>query len=199
MTEKQFNGLARECFGAVLIPAGFANEGSVAATFYRAAPDDVFHFVLPEMGRSGTWYDIHVFPQSPHIEPRFTQRFPDDLGFPTDMFSFLSENDGVGSTQEQFSCRTEEHFRRSFEKRVRRLLLEVAVPYLTRFQSVADIIPVIQHPYFLGFALHYVGRRAEARVALEEERATLARLDPTNEEVALVLARLEKLLSESAT
>jgi hypothetical protein len=104
--------------------------------------------------------------------------------------------EGIGRRQESFSCETPDSFRRDFERAVKPLLLEFAIPYLDKFQSVADIIPAIRHPSFLGFALYHVGRTAEAREALRKEKERLRHLDTTNEEVATMLEHVDKLLTE---
>jgi hypothetical protein len=193
MKQREFDALANECFRSVLVPYGFTNEGSMRCTFYRKGPNGVYHFIIPSVGTGGTWYCIRVFPDSPHIDPLFERRFPDGGGIPTDSFSCLSEKE-VGLTQRQFNCKNEENFRKGFSNKVSPLLLKVAIPYLDRFQTVADIIPAIRHPSFLGFALHHVGRTSEAVAVLSKERERLRRLDTTNTEVASMLEHVESLL-----
>ncbi len=198
MKESEFNLLANEIFGGLLTPLGFTNERTEACTFYRKVGDEVYHFIMPCIGSRGVWYQIYVFPHSPAIYPIFEQRFPDNLGIPTDRFSLLSEYDGVNLTQQQFNCKYEENFRRGFARTVHPLLLKVAVPYLDRFQTVADIVPVIRHPSFLGFALHHVGRSEEAVAALQREKDRLRRLDTKNKDVATLLEHVERLLEHKA-
>lgn len=195
MTTHDFDLVANELFGGVLTPLGFTNERTERCTFYRTVGDGIYHFIMPDIGSRGAWYDVRVFPHSPAIYPLFERRFPDDLGVPTDRFSLLSEQE-VGATQSQFNCKNEENFRRGFATKIGPLLLKVAVPYLDRFQTVADIIPVIRHPSFLGFALHHVGRAGEAVAALQRERDRLRRLDTTNRDVATLLEHVERLLKE---
>jgi hypothetical protein len=194
MTTHEFDSICNELFGRVLIPLGFTNEYTEKCTFYRKIGDNVYHFIMPDIGSRGAWYDVRVFPHSPAIYPLFEQRFPDNLGIPTDRFSLLSERE-VGATQSQFNCKSEDSLRRGFATTVGPLLLKVALPYLDCFQTVADIVPVIRHPSFLGFALHHVGRSDEAVVVLQRERDRLRRLDTTNKDVATVLEHVERLLS----
>jgi hypothetical protein len=198
MKEKEFRVLAKELFGSVLTPLGFTSEQSQRCTFYRKVKDEIYHFVMPSIGSRGVWYQIYVFPHSPAICPLFKAKFPDNLGIPTDRCSLVSQHDGVNITQEQFNCKYEENFRRGFANKVAPLLLKVAVPYLDRFQTVADIIPVIRHASFLGFALHHVGRSMEAAAALQKERDRLRGLDTTNKDVATLLEHVERLLKERA-
>lgn len=197
MKRTEFNSVAVSLFGEVLGPFGFTSKRSRHCTFYRKKSEEVYHFVAPSIGTSGTWYDVHVFPHSPFLDPRFEFQYPDELGIPSDSWSCLSEHDGVNLTQQQFNCKSEENFRSSFSRKVRPLLLEVAIPYLDRFQTVSDIIPFIRHPSFLGFALHHVGRIEESRVALEKERIRLKQLDTTDESVSALLDNVEKLLQQA--
>jgi hypothetical protein len=137
---------------------------------------------------------MKIVPEQP---PLFNyQRDILDVGIPSDVSSRLSEHDGISSRQEQFNCKNEENLRRGFTSKVGPLLLNVAIPYLDRFQTVEDIIPAIRHPSFLGFALHHVGRIVEAIAALEKERDRLRRLDTSNEDVACLLQHVERLLIE---
>ncbi len=195
MRAKVFNSLAKELFGEVLIPLGFTTQGSKRCTFYRKVGNEVFHFITPDMGLRGAWYDVLVFPHSPAIYPLFNQRFPNGMGVPTDSFSYLTEN-GI-SSQAMFNCKNEENMRRRFMNTVGPALLKVAIPYLDRFQSVSDIIPVIRHPSFLGFALNYVGRFEEAVVALKGERHRLMELGSSNKDVAVLLEEVERLLANN--
>jgi len=195
MKEREFKALTKESFGSVLIPHGFTTEGSKIGTFYRKTASQIFHFIIPRLSAYLPKYYIYVFPHSPHIYPIFGRRFPDSLGFATDSWSYLSER-GVGLYQEKFSCRSKDDFRQHFEELVKPLLLTFAIPYLDQFQDVADIIPAIRHSSFLGFALHHVGRTAEAREVLEEERQRLQQLDTNNEEVAAMLEYVDRLLRE---
>lgn len=193
MTGNEFDLLATELFGEVLLPLGFTHQKSARCTFYRLVGNEVFHFVMPDIGRRGAWYDIRVFPHTPAIYPLFDQRFPDNLGIPTDRFSLLSEKN-VGPDQSQFHCKNEDAFRRDFAANVGPSLARVAIPYLDRFRTVADIVPVIRHPSFLGFALYHVGRFDEARSALQQERERLRKLDTSNKDISVLLERVEQLL-----
>ncbi|MFO0968828.1 MAG: hypothetical protein U0793_25010 [Gemmataceae bacterium] len=196
MGDRHFDKTACELFGSILTPLGFTQRGSERCTFYRKVGEDVFHFVMPSIGSRGAWYQVFVFPHSPHIDPLFEKRFPDNVGIPTDAWSLLSESDGVNITQQQFNCKNEDNLRRGFATTVGPLLLKVAVPYLDRFQKVDDIVPVIRHPSFLGFALHHLGRSEEAVAALQRERARIRTLDMSNKDVAALLEHVERLLKE---
>jgi hypothetical protein len=197
MTAKEFDALAKETFGNSLTPLGFTCQGSSRCTFYRKLDNDVYHFVMPDIGSRGAWYDLKVFPHSPDIDPLFQQRFPDDLGIPTDSWCYLSESDGVSITQQHFHCKTEEGFRREFTKKVSQLFIRVGIPYLNRFESVEDVLPVIRHSSFLGFALLHVGRRVEALAALNKEKERLQLLDAKNKDVSFLLGHINELLDRA--
>lgn len=193
MTPKQFDKAVRELFGPVLQEHGFTNEGSRYCTFHRKASDEVYHFIIPDTGSHGAWYDINVFPASPALDPLFSERFPDDLGIPSDSWSRLSER-GVGLDQGKFNCKSEENFLNRFEKTVRGLLVNTAIPYLDQIQQVADMIPIIKSPGFMGLALHYVGRVEEARPLLEQERDRLVASGSSERPVVARLNQIDELL-----
>src|SRR5688500_12983601 len=118
LSTKEFEALAREAFGAVLAPHGFSANDSRRCTFWRKVAAEVYHLVVPDKSRREPQYTVNVFPHSPLLEADFSTRFPDDLGFATDVESYLSSK-GVGMRQGWFWCRTVEGFRRDFEEKVR--------------------------------------------------------------------------------
>lgn len=152
------------------------------------------HIILPDLGRSGGWYDVKVFPASPLLDPQFEECFPDDLALPTDSWSYLSER-GLGPSQETFNCKHEDNMRRRFQKTVGPLLITKAIPYLDRIRTIEDMLPLIRHPLPLGCALHHVGRIEEARPILREQRDRLSRLDQQDSRIAAWLRKLDELLS----
>ncbi len=197
MKQGEFDSLAVELFSQHLNPFGFSVNVSKHCVFSRKANEYIYHFICPSMGRNGKWYDVRVFPHSPHIDPMFFSRFPDRLGIPTDRWSCLSDHDGVGLTQQQFDCTTAANLRNSISSEVGALLCNVAIPYLDRFQTVEDIIPVIRHPLFMGFALYHVGRVEEAVHRLKSERERLQGLDKSDRNVASLLEHIERLLRKT--
>ena len=193
MTPKHFDKVARQLFANVLSDYGFSCEKSRFCTFYRQHSDEVFHFVLPDLGTRGTWFDVKVFPASPLLSPLFKENFPDDVGIPTDSFSYLSAR-GVGLDQEKFNCKTEENLRRRFELSVRSALEERAIPYLDHFRSLDDIIPVLRTPVFRGVGLHCVGKMDEAIPLLQAERERLSLLDSDAPVISAWLSFIDELL-----
>ena len=164
MLSKNFYKICKENFGRILTPFGFDSSQSRRATFYRKVHEEVYHLITPCLGRGGTGYTVYVFPTSPILNIKFFEKFPDELSFPGD--STLSEHD-VGSYNDSFYSETKEDFFRIFERRTVPALVNVAVPYLNRFQSVSDMIPIIRHEGSLGLALHHAGRYSEAIRPLE--------------------------------
>lgn len=146
LTTRRFDALARELFGEVLVPRGFTCEGSRHCTFSRKLDGDVFHVVMPVPLRRTVWYEVVVFPTSPRLQSDFHERFPDDLGFTLDIWSRVSEA-GVGAQTKQFPCKYESSFKRGFENDVRRLLEQVAIPFLDTFQDYASILPHLRGPF----------------------------------------------------
>ena len=148
MLPHDFDNLAIECFGTILIPHGFSSSQSKRSTFYRRASAEVWHFIMPDMRFKQAKYDIRVFFSSPIIDPEFEARFPDNLGIPQDDWSYLSIGKRVTHTPSTFPCSTKAIFRIAFEKAVGPALQIDALGYLNRFQTIADILPQIKYePY----------------------------------------------------
>jgi len=172
MTPKRFNELARQLFGNVLEPHGFSSSESKRCTFYRKS-DDLYRFVIPDISRSGSWYDIKVFVSSPLIDPCFESRFPDDLGIPFDVHSYLNPVAGVGMRQKQFGCETDQAMQASFDSLVKKALVEIAIPFLSQFRRIEDALPYLKTKLHRGTALLKVGRREEGKEILAKERERL--------------------------
>jgi len=147
MKHESFDELARELFGSVLVPQRFSCEASRRCTFTRKIGEDVFHVIMPDPGTRCAWYDIHVFPTSPQFHEDFVARFPDDLGNTLDVWGKLSETDGVGMGQQRFNCKNESNMRNRFDRTVRRLLVETAIPFLDSIQTFQDILPHLRGPF----------------------------------------------------
>lgn len=193
MNENQFDMIARKTFGALLSGKGFSCEKSRYCCFYRETRGGVFHFVLPDIARGGAWYDVRVFASSPEIDPDFEASFPDDLGIPSGLFSFLNPKSGVGPDQKQFHCRTEEGFLRGFAD-VGDALIEKAVPYLDKIQSLSDLIPYIVADVYRGIALHRAGQTEIARPLLEREFERLSSIQDPTPKVERWLCAIQSLL-----
>jgi hypothetical protein len=193
MTPKQFDKIASDLIGGVLAPAGFSKEKSRFCTFYRKVSEEIYHVILPDLGTRAAWYDVKVFPASPLLDPMFDAQFPDDLGLPTDSWSYLSER-GVGLEQQTFNCKSEDNLRRRFEMTVKPLLLQKAIPYLDQISTIEDMIPLIKNPLFLGFALHHIGQTEAARRILREQSERLSRLNSSDKNVVIRLQRVYDLL-----
>lgn len=151
LSTKEFETLAREAFGAVLAPHGFSANDSRHCTFWRKASAEIYHFVVPDKSRRNPQYTVNVFPHSPRLDADFSTKFPDDLGFATDVESYLSSK-AVGMYQEWFWCRTVDGFRRDFEARVRPALLSHAIPLLDQIESLEAMARVVRRgPYVKKF------------------------------------------------
>lgn len=156
LNQKQFDALAKKAFGSVLEPHGFSCASSKRCTFYRKASEDLYHFIVPDPLIRLPKYDIKVFFSSPILEQEsWAEKFPDDLGIPTDSCSYLHAVSGVGPDQQLFWCRTEEGLLNDFDQRIRPALLSHAIPYLSRYQSLQSAVPAIRHKHYLGIAEKY--------------------------------------------
>jgi len=153
----------------------------------------IYHFVLPDCGGRGHWYDVKVFASTPDLDPLFHQQFPDHLGIPSDSYSYLSKY-GVGLDQQKFPCRTEKDFVTEYEV-LDSLLTSVAVPYLDGLQSLEDVLPTIKHPLYFATALYLVGRKTEAKPLIEQQVARIERSGAVDSGSLARVSRLRALLS----
>ena len=192
MTPKAFDKLARDHFSETLVPLGFSCEKSSTCTFYRASGNGIWHIVMPDLGTRGAWYDVKVFPCCESLEPLFTKDFPDELGVPTDSFCYLSSK-GVGHSQEQFNCKSEENFRNRYQRTVGPLLVQFAVPYLDQIRSLEEMVPVIRSPLYRATAMFLVNKNDETREMVQQQRV---RFQGMGNEEAVVAVRdfLDSLL-----
>lgn len=193
MTPKAFDKIARELFSETLSPLGFTCEGSETCTFYRAIGNGIWHVIMPDLGTRGVWYDVKVFPCSEQLEPRFRERFPDELGIPTDSFCYLSER-GVGMDQTQFNCKSEENFRARYGNTVSGLLTRIAIPYLSEFRTLGDVLPAIRNPLYRAIAMHLVNNNSESRQMVNQQRARLEAI-ADDENIVAAKKLLDSLLA----
>jgi hypothetical protein len=172
MTPKQFSTIAKELFGSVLRPFGFSSDDSSYAVFYRSAGNGVWHVVSADQGTRGAWYDVKVFATHESLEPDFQVHFPDELGIPMDASCYLSMR-GISVAQEQFNCKSEENLRNRFEKSVKPLLVEKAIPYLEQFSSLESLLPFIRSPFYHAVAMCRARGIDEAKPLLLRQKELL--------------------------
>ncbi len=196
MNANEFDNLARELFGLQLQPHGFKCERSRTSVFYREVRNGFFHVVIPDIALNGAWYDVKVFPFSVLFEPLFEQKFPDDLGIPTDSYCYLSEG-GIGPDKIQFNCKSEENFRRRFEATVGPLLSSIAIPYLNQFSSIRDLLPHIRSPLYKAIALYHVEGPDKSLELLKKQKQRLTALDSPDASVVATLQLIDELMSSS--
>lgn len=139
-TAKRYK-LIIECFGSVLESEGFSTEGSKQSVFWRKTDDDIYHYITAWKAMRSPKYDIMVFAYSPLLDEEFESKHPDNIGCPID--GYLHSKRGVGIRSEQLFCRSEEGFKRDFEKRGGKMLTEHAIPFLDRIQTINDLAPLI--------------------------------------------------------
>jgi hypothetical protein len=194
MTPKQFNAVAKELFGETLGEFGFTSERSSYSVFYRPAENGVWHVISADQGTRGAWYDVKVFATCECLEPEFEKRFPDELGIPMDANCYLSSIRGISVAQEQFNCKSEENFRSRYEKTVKSLLINKAVPYLAQFNSLESILPHIRNPFYEAVAMFRARGIDQARPLLMKQRE---RLDsaPQDDVVNAATRLLDSLLA----
>lgn len=196
MKEKQFSQLSKEYFGRVLEPKGFSVEQSQYSTFYKKRSDDIYYVIMPDLSRDGTWFDIKVFVVSPLIEPQFNEHFPDMLSIPSDSFSSLHPNLGVGARMHKYRCKTEEGFIRNFNKDVVSALEERALEYLDNISRMDDFIPYLKRDFYLGAALWHTNKKEQAENLLESERLRLSNISDDTGRVSALLNYIDNILKK---
>lgn len=185
MTPKAFDKLARELFSETLVPLGFCCDKSKACTFYRTVGNGLWHVIMPDLGTRGAWYDVKVFPCCESLEPLFAQRFPDEVGIPTDSFCYLSSK-GVGHSHEQFNCKSEENFRNRYQRTVGPSLVQFAIPYLNAIATLEQMVPFIRAPFYRATAMYLVEKNDETRELVQQQKV---RIDSLGNDESVVAAR----------
>jgi len=201
MKVKEFDRHAKTLFGATLSKYGFESTQSKHCTFVRELPGDVFHFVMPDPGTRGVWFDVKVFATSPVLDPLFRQHFPDYLGIPADSYCYLNKRSGVGPHQQTFEFDTAQRLESVCAQQVAPLLLEKALTYLDAIRSIQDLLPLIRHKMFRATALSYLGDPAAVPLLVEQigRLKEIAQSNPGEPEVPIVLAHFQQLLGRESS
>ena len=176
MTRTEFKRLIRANFDPILIPHGFSCEGSKRCVYWRKVSDEIYHIISPDALRALDRYDINVYATSPLIEEGFFDKFPDWVPYTNGDFGYLSPERGVGDYQKLYFCGNPDAFMTSFKRDTAPALLNIAIPYLDKLQTVEDLIPTIRPSGMMGAALLHVGRAAEAKHYIESEIRRLSAL-----------------------
>jgi hypothetical protein len=127
------------------------------------------------------------------LEPEFEKRFPDEIGIPMDANCYLSMR-GVTVAQEQFNCKSEENFRSRYEKSVKSLLIEKAIPYLNQFVSLESMLPFIRNPFYEAIAICKTRGIDHAKGLLLEQKERLQSA-PADDVVRAANRMLDSLLA----
>ena len=197
MNNSNFIQLINQRCGDILHPHGFivnADDGII----YRRPSPMVFQFIVPTLMNSRERYKIFVYPSSPIVDPIIEEQITREMSIPTDVRSQLNEH-GVSAATDTFGCRDEAQFNFSFERRVKRLLIEKAVPFLDQFTSVESIVPFLHDDISRVFAFWHLGRKAEAIPLLKTQKDLLNRTDwsKLSRSEFLTLDKLERLITEA--
>lgn len=196
MREKEFIEIAKKYFGDILEEFGFSCEQSEGCTFYKTI-ENVCLVIKPVLNRDGTFFRIYIYATSPLIDPRFEENFPDFLGIPMDVCSYLHPRRGVSFREHRYRCRTEEGFVKNFNKDAKLALIEKAIPYLRQINAIQDMIPLIKNMFYLSVAMYISGNTDEATPLINKEIERLSSVVPRTEQVDLSIGFLEKVLSSS--
>ncbi len=176
MTKTEFKRLVRINFDPLLNSHGFSCKDSKRCVYWRKAPNDIYHIISPDVLRGGERYDVVVYASSPVIYGDFWDRFPDWIPYTNGNNGYLSPEEGVGDYQKLYFCRNPDAFMNSFKRDVAPALMNIAIPYLDKIQTIEDLIPTIRPSGMMGAALLQVGRTAEAKQLIENEIKRLSEL-----------------------
>ena len=146
MRARDFDNSIKRIVGPVVEPWGFGCSGGRGCTFRRQVDADLFHFIVFDIRRNGLEFEVMVFPGTPRLGPDQWASFPDFVGVPTGHAAGLNARLGVGAGASRFSCKDPTSLHAALSHAVLPALEIHARAYLARFTSVADIIPVLEHP-----------------------------------------------------
>ena len=199
MTKTELMRIIRVNFDPILTPRGFSCEGSTRCCYWRKASDEIYHIISPSMLRHGDRYDITVYATSPLIYKDFSINFPDWVPYTNGNNGYLSPEDGVSDYQKLYFCGNPDAFMTSFKRDAGPALINIAIPYLDKIQTMEDLIPTIQPGGMMGAALLHTGRTAEAKRYIESEIKRLSEL-PLDKlgQVERALAFQQELLAKLA-
>lgn len=176
MTRTEYKRLIRANFDPILAPHGFSCDGSKRCVYWRKTSNEIVHVIAIDAMQNATRYQILVFATSAIIESDFESRFPDDLHVVNAPKGYLSPEDGVSDYQKLYFCGNPDAFMNSFKRDAAPALINIAIPYLDKIQTIEDLIPTIRPGGMMGAALLHVGRTAEAKRYIEGEISRLLTL-----------------------
>ncbi|MEM7004399.1 MAG: hypothetical protein AAF498_00845 [Pseudomonadota bacterium] len=140
-----FRKLSLEYFGGLLGEFGFETQLNYGPLYYRQNEADIFHFVMPQIGRYGDYFDVMVFANSPRINEDFADRLRVGIDVPSDNNSYLSLESGVSWDYVKYKCKKEKDFIESSETKVIPALQQFGLPYLDGIQTLTDLAKTV-HP-----------------------------------------------------
>lgn len=146
MLEHHFDKSVRRIVEPVVAPWGFATGDGRGCTFHRKVHDELFHFIHFSQLSSGIEFEVWIFPGTPLLGSEQWARFPDFVGVPTGRAAGLNAKVGVGGGASRFPCRDSKVLDVALSRAAVPALQTHACPYLDHFQSLKDLVPVLEHP-----------------------------------------------------
>jgi hypothetical protein len=176
MTKTEIKRLIRASFDPILSPRGFSCDETANVVYWRKVESNIYHIVAVSALQQNTRYQIVVFGTSPVVDADFETRFPHDLHIVNAPACYLSQEEGVSDYQKLYFCGTLDAFKTSFERDAAPALINSAIPYLDKLETLQDLIPTMRAGGMVGAALLHVGRTQEAKPYIENEIRRLAAL-----------------------
>lgn len=146
MNERQIIASINQLVGPLLKAHGFSNIGSSKGTWYRNVCNELSHFVMFDIFQHKKAFDIKVFPSTSRFGNTYWEDFPNKVGIPSGSKAGLNAKLGVGHGASIFGCVNEVALTAAIQSAVLPALENFAIPYLSQFQAVGDIEPILEHP-----------------------------------------------------
>ncbi|MGX5712591.1 hypothetical protein ACWKWJ_07825 [Sphingopyxis terrae subsp. ummariensis] len=176
MMKTELKRMIRTNFDPILAPHGFSCGGKTNVIYWRKLSTSIVHVIVVAAMQQNTRYQILVFGTSPVVEDEFETRFPNDLHIVNAPKCYLSPEDGVSDYQKLYFCGNPDAFMTSFKRDAAPALVNSAIPYLDKIQTIENLIPTIRLGGMMGAALLQVGRTSEAKQLIENEIKRLSKL-----------------------
>jgi len=147
MRTDEFDSSIQRLVGPIVEPWGFTSTGGKGCSFRRQVSDDLFHFIVFDIKKNRQEFEVQVFPATPKLGKDQWAGFPNFVGIPTGTEAGLNAKSGVGGGASRFSCRDAASLQTVVSRVVIPALETHVRSYFSSIQTIADIIPVLEHAH----------------------------------------------------
>jgi hypothetical protein len=146
MRTADFDAAIRRLVSPLVEPWGFTCSGGKGCSFRRQVAPELFHFIVFDIKKNRTEYEVQVFPATPRLGPEQWTSFPNFVGIPTGTRAGLNAKHGVGGGASRFPCKDEMVLESVLQRVVLPAIEKHAPTYLAAFCTLQDLIPVLESP-----------------------------------------------------